>query len=157
RGKVNNFKGIIYFSNGEFSSAAELFKAADAQVKLDKPLKAQVGLNLASSHYKLDNNEEAFNTLESVVPKHFGEQEKKKFYQLKLILAQTQNADKAVVSSLVYILKDKNSFSEINQSEYKSLLIDSFRKLSSSERAYLLEKNEEDGGAVVPFLAAEEA
>lgn len=157
RGKVNNFKGIIHFSNGEYSNAARLFESAKGQVKLDQPLRAQVGLNLASSHYKLDDNEEAFNTLETVDPKHFGEQEKQKFYQLKLILAQTQGADKAVVSSLIYMLKDKTSFGEINQSEYKSLLIDSFRKLSSSERAYLLEKNEDREGAVVPFLAAEEA
>ena len=35
--------------------------------------------------------------------------------------------------------------------------MDSFRKLAGSERAYILEKNDDSKGAVIPFLAAEEA
>ena len=157
RGKVNNLTGIVLFGDGQYQEAAKRFESAKGMVKIDRPLQAQVGLNLSSAYYKLDKSEAAFNTLETVDPQFYGDKEKQKYYQLKLVLAQTQGADKAIVSSLVYILKDKKTFDQINQSEYKSQLMDSFRKLSPSERAYLLERNEEAPGAVIPFLAAEEA
>ncbi|MCO4756317.1 MAG: ABC transporter substrate-binding protein, partial [Bacteriovoracaceae bacterium] len=72
-------------------------------------------------------------------------------------MAQGQDAHKAIVSSLIYLLKDKQLFSEINQSEYKAQLMDSFRKLSSSERVFLLERNDEKEAVIIPYLAAEEA
>ncbi|MEX1100144.1 MAG: hypothetical protein WEB87_06950, partial [Bacteriovoracaceae bacterium] len=157
KGKKQNFIGIIHFSNADFPKAAEHFVKAKNLVKVDKPLREQVRLNLASSYYKMEKMELAFNVLETVNPEYYNAKEKEKYYQLKLILAQTQEAHKAIVSSLIYLLKDKKLFSEVNQSEYKSLLMDSFRKLSSSERVFLLEKNDENKGVVIPFLAAEEA
>ncbi|MCO4754831.1 MAG: hypothetical protein KC478_10140, partial [Bacteriovoracaceae bacterium] len=52
-GKKRNFKGIIYFSKGEFEKASELFESAKGLIRLDRPLAAQSRLNLASSYYKL--------------------------------------------------------------------------------------------------------
>ncbi len=156
-GKKLNFLGIISFSEGDFSQASEYFFRAKDFIRLDEVLAGQTRLNLASAYYKMDKYEKAFNTIETIDPKVFTEEEKKKYHKLRLALAEGENAHKAVVSSLIYLLKDKKLFSEINQSEQKNLLMDSFRKLSGSERVFLLEKHDEQEAVVIPFLAAEEA
>ncbi len=155
--KIKNLRGVILFSENRYQQAAKEFEGARPLIDLDKELRAQVALNLASSRYKLEDNESAYNALEDVNPDNFKEKERTKFHQLRLLLAQGQGANKAIVGSLIYLLKDKNSFDAVEASEYKSLLMDSFRKLASSERAYVLEKNDDAKGAVIPFLAAEEA
>lgn len=157
KGKVKNLRGIIFFSNSDYQKAAREFEQARGLIGLDKELKAQTALNLASARYKLEDNESAYNALEGASPENLSDRERTKFHQLRLLLAQSQKADKDVVGSLIYLLKDKKSFDAIEASEYKSLLMDSFRRLASSERAYILEKNDEGKGAVIPFLAAEEA
>lgn len=156
-GKKLNFLGIISFSEGDFSQASEYFFRAKDFIRLDEVLAGQTRLNLASAYYKMDKYEKAFNTIETIDPKVFTEEEKKKYHKLRLALAEGENAHKAVVSSLIFLLKDKKLFSEINQSEQKNLLMDSFRKLSGSERVFLLEKHDEQEAVVIPFLAAEEA
>ena len=156
-GKKLNFLGIISFSEGDFSQASEYFFRAKDFIRLDEVLAGQTRLNLASAYYKMDKYEKAFNTIETIDPRVFTEEEKKKYHKLRLALAEGENAHKAVVSSLIYLLKDKKLFSEINQSEQKNLLMDSFRKLSGSERVFLLEKHDEQEAVVIPFLAAEEA
>lgn len=156
-GKKLNFLGIISFSEADFAQASEYFIQAKDFIRLDEVLAGQTRLNLASAYYKMDKYEKAFNTIETIDPKVFTEDEKKKYYKLRLALAEGENAHKAVVSSLIYLLKDKKLFSEINQSEQKTLLMDSFRKLSGSERVFLLEKYDEQEAVVIPFLAAEEA
>ncbi|MBC77078.1 MAG: hypothetical protein CME64_13775 [Halobacteriovoraceae bacterium] len=157
RGKKLNFLGIIAFSDGNFAEASEYFSRAKGLVRLDKALASQTRLNLASSYFKLEKFQLAFNTIETIDPSVFSESEKKKYHKLRLVLAEGENAHKAIVSSLIYLLKDKKLFSEINQSEQKTLLMDSFRKLSGSERVFLLEKHDEKEAVVIPFLAAEEA
>ena len=111
--KVKNLRGVILFSESKYHEAAKEFEEAKAFIELDKELRAQVALNLASSRYKLEDNESAYNALEGVDPGSFKEKERVKFHQLRLLLAQGQGANKDIVSSLIYLLKDKSSFDAV--------------------------------------------
>jgi len=154
--KVLNQLGIYYYNQPDMVKAQEYFEEARNFVKEDKSLDAEIHLNLASTYFKLDMRESAFNVLNSAKPKYLNNKVKKTFYKLKLLLAQDQENNKAVVDSLIYLIEDAKDFKDIRESSYKELLVDYFRKLSTSERAYILDSKESEDLAVIAFLGTEE-
>lgn len=157
RAKVLNQLGIYHYNQNDFIKAQEHFEDSRNYVKEDKELDAEIHLNLASTYFKLDMRESAFNVVNSAKPKFLAKKVRVTFYKLKLLLAQDQENDKAVLDSLIYLLANKDSFSEIKGSEYKELLVDYFRKLTPSERAYILDSKEKEKLVVIAFLGTEEA
>lgn len=157
RGKKNNFIGVLHFSSRNYDQAVKSFQMAQSQVRLDRPLQAQLYLNLASVHYKLNENEKAFDYVDAADPSLYTEDEREKYHNLRLVLAKSEKKHRAIVTSLFYLMSKSESFDDVENSEWKSLLVESYRKLSSSERAYLLESEQESGLVVVGYLAAQEA
>lgn len=157
RAKVLNQLGIYHYNQNDYIRAQEFFEDARNYVKEDKELDAEIHLNLASTYFKLDMRESAFNVINSAKPKFLKKKIRITFYKLKLLLAQDQEDDKAILDSLIYLLADKKSFNEIKSSEYKELLVDNFRKLSPSERAYILDTKEKEDLLVIAYLGTEEA
>lgn len=157
RAKVLNQLGIYYYNQNDYIKAQEHFEDARGYVKEDKELDAEIHLNLASTYFKLDMRESAFNVINAAKPKFLKKNIRETFYKLKLLLAQDQENDKAVIDSLIYLLADKKNFNEIKASNYKELLIDYFRKLTPSERAYILDNKEKESLVVIAYLGTEEA
>tara|TARA_B100001971_G_scaffold214585_1_gene252800 strand:- start:16330 stop:18324 length:1995 start_codon:yes stop_codon:yes gene_type:complete len=157
RAKVLNQLGIYYYNQSEFVKAQEHFEDARGYVKEDKELDAEIHLNLASTYFKLDMRESAFNVINAAKPKFLKKNVRETFFKLKLLLAQDQENDKAVIDSLIYLLAEKENFNEIKGSNYKELLIDYFRKLTPSERAYILDSKEKESLVVIAYLGTEEA
>jgi hypothetical protein len=156
--KVLNQLGIFYYEKDDLVKAQENFEEARNYVKEDKELDAEIHLNLASTYYKLEMRESAFNVINSANPKHIlNKNVKKTFYKLKLLLAQDQEKNNAVIDSLIYLMEDAKNFQDIKDSQYKELLVDYYRKLTTSERAHILDSKDDEELVVIAFLATEEA
>lgn len=156
--KKYNFLGIIYFSSQDYDTAIEKFEVARARARLDINLKAQVHLNIASSYFKKGLYEKAFSYIEQVDKDALiSNQEKKKYYQLKLALAQQLELSKEIVKAIIPLIGKTSIFKEIEDHQYKELLVDHYRKLSASERVYLLEEFDDKKNITAAFLAKEEA
>lgn len=155
--KKYNLLGVIYFSTGNVSDAAENFQIAKQNVSGDFSLASQINLNLASSYFKLGKIELCQSTLKSVNLEYFNDKEKEKFYKLNLSVASQLDDSKQIVNSLMFLLKDVKSFQDIDDYQFKELLVDNFRKLPSRQRVQLLDKYEEDRELVAAYLGKQEA
>lgn len=155
--KKYNFLGIIYFSGQDYDTAIEKFETARSRARLDLNLKAQIYLNISSSYYKKGLYEKAYSYLEQADKDAFNKDEKVKYYKLKLILAQQLEKSKEIVKSIIPLIGKTRIFKEVEDHQYKELLIDHFRKLSTSERVYLLEEFDDKNNLTTAYLAKEEA
>ena len=155
--KKYNFVGIIYFSQQNFDTAIENFEMARNKTRIDRVLTSQVYLNLASSYYKKDLYERAYSYLEQVDKDVFSTKEETNYYKLRLALAQQLEKPKETVESIISLIGNKFLFSEIQNHQYKEALLDNFRKLSTSERVYLIEKYDNKEAITSAYLAKEEA
>ena len=155
--KKYNFVGIIYFSQQNFDTAIENFEMARNKTRIDRVLTSQVYLNLASSYYKKDLYERAYSYLEQVDKDVFSTKEETNYYKLRLALAQQLEKPKETVESIISLIGNKFLFSEIENHQYKEALVDNFRKLSTSERVYLIEKFDNKEAITSAYLAKEEA
>ena len=155
--KKYNFVGIIYFSQQDFDTAIENFEMARNKTRIDRVLTSQVYLNLASSYYKKDLYERAYSYLEQVDKDVFSTKEETNYYKLRLALAQQLEKPKETVESIISLIGNKFLFSEIENHQYKEALVDNFRKLSTSERVYLIEKFDNKEAITSAYLAKEEA
>jgi tetratricopeptide (TPR) repeat protein len=155
--KKYNFLGIIYFSQQDYDTAIEKFETARSRARLDINLKAQIHLNIASSYFKKNLYEKAYSYLEQVDREALNKNETTKYYKLKLVLAQQLEKPKDVVRSVIPLMGKTNIFKEVEDHQYKELLVDNFRKLSTSERVYLLEEFDDKNNLTAAYLAKEEA
>jgi ABC-type branched-subunit amino acid transport system substrate-binding protein len=155
--KKYNFIGIIYFSEQDFDTAIENFEMARSKTRIDRVLTSQIYLNLASSYYKKDLYERAYSYLEQVDKSVFSKKEETNYYKLRLVLAQQLGKPKVIVESVIPLIGKKFLFSEIENHQYKEALVDNYRKLSTSERVYLLEKFDDRDAITTAYLAKEEA
>jgi outer membrane PBP1 activator LpoA protein len=155
--KKYNFIGIIFFSEQDYDTAIEKFELARAKARLDMNLQAQVNLNIASSYYKKSLLEKSFAYTDLVNVKALKEDETEKYFKLRLILAQQLEKPKDVVRSVIPLIGKTSVFKEIDEHQYKEVLLDNFRKLSASERVYLLEEFASKDNISSAYLAKEEA
>lgn len=154
--KKYNLLGVIAFSELDYSKAIENFTIATEKVNKDKPLQAQLYLNLANTFYKKEQFDNAYVNLQSVDEKVLGDDEKKNYYKLRFVVAKKLDKHKDVVDSVVYLLKDVKFLDQIEKSQYRESLLDNYRKLTSSERASILSKYESERYPVVGFLGKSE-
>jgi len=155
--KKYNLIGIIYFSGQDFDMAIENFETSRSMSRIDISLTSQVHLNLASSYYKKEMYEKSYEYLKQVEVSVFSSNDKRKFYRLQYVLAQHQNLNKEIVEAAIHLMVNLKSFSDIADSPYKEVLIESFRTLSPSVRVYLLEDFDAQKNLTVAYLAKEEA
>lgn len=155
-GKVLNFLGLIYYSQTDYIKAQESFEEAKKYIDEDQRLKAELHLNLASTYLKLEMTESAFNTLKDGKPKYLDDKTKVTYYKLKILLAKEREDVMTVIDSAINLMAKSKSFNEINNSEYREVLVDYFKKLTSSERAYFLEKKDYENSIVLAYLGTEE-
>jgi len=155
--KKYNFIGIINFSNQSFDKAIDNFNRASQNSKQDPSLEAQVNLNLASSYYKKDQYSKAYEYLDKVNYKNFRENESQNYFKLRLVLAQQLDKPKDIVAATINLIGDAKTFNEVDSHKYKDLLKSNFRKLSKTQRVYILDEYKNSKSIVPAYLAKEEA
>ncbi len=156
RAKKYNFLGVIFFASGDINSATENFLIAKKYVDQDYSLESQINLNLASTYYKSNQIDVSQSVIKEVNLDYFNDQEKEKFYKLNLSLAKKTKNKTEIVNSLIFLMSDIERFEDIDDYQYKELLVDNYRELSSSERVYLLDKYQKKRRVVVAYLGKQE-
>lgn len=156
RAKKYNMLGVVYFSNRNLPKAIENFQLAKQYVEKDYQLASQINLNLASSYYKSNKIDLSRAMLKAVNLDYFKDIEKEKYHKLNLSVSNQDGNYSSIVDSLIFLLKDANSFSDVDDYQYKELLVDSYRKLSSTERVRYLDKYQKDRAVVVAYLGKQE-
>jgi hypothetical protein len=147
-----NLSGLILFSKDNLTDALTNFHLAQDASNQDPNLTAEIKLNLSTTYYKLSDIKKSYESLEGIKSEFLDKEELKKTYQLKYMLASTLGHKKEVVESLVYLLSEENSFIDIDGSEYKDPLVESYQALEPSDRVYILEKFEESKFLVIAYL-----
>ena len=157
RATRKNLIGVINFSKKNFDVASKNFEEALAISKEDPGLESQIGLNLGSAHYKMNQNEKALATLSQVNYKNLQDGEAKKFHQLYALLSQQLGKKEQGLSSLIRSLEDKKTIAEVKSESRYTQIEEDFSKLSESERIRLLEEFDQEKNLVVPYLAYRDA
>ena len=152
-----NLIGVINFSSKKYEASVASFEEALILAKEDPALEAQIYLNLGSAYYKLNQNEKALSTLSLANYKNLQDGEAKKFHQLHALLSQQLGKKEQGLSSLIRSLEDKKTISELSTEARFFQAEDLFMKLSTSERARLLEEFDQEKNLAVPYLAYKEA
>lgn len=156
RAKKYNFLGVVYFSGGDLAKATDNFLIAKNYVDKDRNLSAQIHLNLASTYYKDNKYKKASETLNEVDVDFFSDKEKRKYHKLNLTLASQLDNPKSIVDSLIFLMRDMKRFEDVDDYQYKELLVDNYRKLGASERVHFLDKYQKDRKIVVAYLGKQE-
>ena len=154
--KKYNLLGVMYFSQDDLESAIENFQLAKKFIDQDKFLDAQISLNLASSYYKTQQLELTSSILNNINPEYFSKEEKQKYYKLRFTISNLNKNHKDVVHSLLYLTTGLESFADINHYQYKEILVDNYKNLSSSERVFLIDKFSEMNPLVTAYLGRNE-
>lgn len=154
--KKYNFLGVVYFASGDLDKATENFLIAKKYVDKDYYLSSQIHLNLASTYYKDNKIRPSFDILKEVNLDYFNDKEKQKYYKLNLTLANQLDDTKEIVNSLIYLMKDMNRFEDVDDYQYKELLVDNYRKLGETERVHFLDKYQKERQIVVAYLGKQE-
>jgi hypothetical protein len=154
--KKYNLLGVMYFSQSDINAATENFQLAKKYVERDKYLSSQISLNLSSSYLKNQKFDLTKSVLGSINPEYFNTREKKKYYKLKFTVANQMNDHRGVVTSLLHLTNDLDTFSKVEYYQYKEVLLDSYKELSPSERVYLIDKFESSNKLVSAYLGRAE-
>ncbi len=147
-----NLMGVIYFSSEEFDQAIYQFNLALMSSSLDRKLTAQIHLNLASSYFKLGDNEKSLTTLNKAEYRNLIGDESKKFHLLRLTLAKELAMNFDALDSLIWLLKDAPDLMTLKGNKYYSDLVNQFFSLEESKRLRLVQSYSKDNFFVVGYL-----
>lgn len=156
KAKKYNFLGVVYFSSGDLQKATDNFLIAKNNVDKDRNLSAQIHLNLASTYYKDKKINQSAAALKEVDLDYFNDKEKIKYFKLNLTLANQLDNPKEIVNSIIFLMEGMKRFEDVDDYQYKELLVDNYRKLGASERVYFLDKYQKERKIVVAYLGKQE-
>jgi outer membrane PBP1 activator LpoA protein len=148
-----NLIGVILFSQEKLEQAIYNFDLALSTSRLDRPLTAQIYLNLASSYYKLNMVERSFSSLGQADFRSLAPEEAKKYHRLNFQLANELNRIPTQISSLIWYLSDKQNVSMLRDEAYFQELLDRFFLLEQREMLRILNEFDNDPFFIVGYLA----
>lgn len=152
-----NLKGVILFNMGEIDKSLLNFIVAEEYSPKDTQLYSQVQLNMAGAHFRLNQYNDLKSRLDKIDYKVLSDSEKKKHAQLTLAYAKKFENHPLIVRSLVILMGNAKSFSEIQSSNDYEDLKESFKHMSQSEKIVLLEEFDDEENLAVAQLAQIEA
>lgn len=149
--------GVIYFSQNKFNDAEEYFiKSLSNSVK-DQSLHEQINLNLSSTYFKKNKFEASYNLLAKIEFDKLPQNEKSKYYNLKLALATQLKKNNEAMEALVYILAPIKQFSDLEKTSRITTLWDLYSKFNESEKTRFLEIYEDENFSSVAYLGFKDA
>ena len=155
--KKYNLKGVMTYSLGDYDKAIDQFNKAKALVQKDEFLANNIYLNLASSYFKKNELKKVDEYLSSIDPSYLKDKEKQNFHQLAFTSGNQFERNEQVVKSLLYLMRDIKTIKGVEDYKYKEILLGNFKKLSESQRIYLLEEYQKVSPLTVAYLARTEA
>lgn len=153
RAMRRNLIGVILFSQERFEQAIYNFDLALTTSRLDRPLTAQIYLNLGSSYFRLDMNERAFSALGQADFRTLHPSEARKYHRLNFQLANELNRTRTQISSLIWYLSDKETVNGLRDEPFYQELLDRFFVLERREQLQLINEFDRDTFFVVGHLA----
>jgi len=153
KSKKYNTLGIFYFNKNKYNSALGYFKEALTTAGSDAKLESQVYLNLASSHFKLSDYQKANDILNGMNVDHLPSNEQEKYYKIKYLTAIQAGDNSTVLETVIPLLSSVNSINEIENSEYREVLVSSYKNLSKTERSNALTEAGSKNQFVAGYLA----
>lgn len=152
-----NLKGVCHFSLGEVEKSLANFAIAEKYSPRETQLFSQVQLNMASTHYKLNQFNELKSRLGQIDLKVLSGAEKKKYAQLNLALGLKFENHYTIVFSSLILLSEAKTFAQITSSNFYEPMRTSFKELSQGQKIELLEQFNESKNLAVAHLAQIEA
>lgn len=152
-----NLKGVVLFNMGEIEKSLLNFEVSEKYTPKDTQLYSQVQLNMAGAHFRMNQFNELINRLDKINYQSLSEAEKKKHAQLALAYGMKFENHYLIVKSIVTLLNEAKSFSEIQSSNYYEDMRNSFKNLSQSQKIVLLEEFDDSDNLAVAQLAQIEA
>jgi len=141
RAMRRNLIGVINFSQKNFEQAVYNFELALTTSQEDPGLTAQIGLNLASGHFKMGAMDKAYNALVAAQPENLEINEQKKYHQLRFSLAKELGKLEDAASSMFAYLADKKTLSDLRADPVFEKLVSVFNELDERARLRILEEN----------------
>ncbi len=154
---VRNLNGVILFSQKRYQDSALEFEGAVLQAHEDPTLMAQGGLNLASSYYKMGNNEKAYEALKKINYANLNDAENKKYQQLYVTVSEALGKQDQKVIVLIRSLNDRKTINEATVDVRFNQAYEIFKNLPSSDRVRIIEEFEDEPNMAVAYLAFKEA
>ncbi len=155
--KKYNLLGVMLYRTGDLDGAIESLYQARQNVDRDPFLTNQIRLNLSSAFFKKNQFEKAYEEINKIDTSYVEAKDQEGYHKLRFTLANQQNEPKKAVSSLLYLGRKIDSFQSVEDFSYKEILIDNFKKMSESERVYLLDDKASDSPFVIAYLGRMEA
>lgn len=152
-----NLKGVTLFNLAEVEKALLNFEVSEKYAPNDTQLYAQVQLNMASGHFKLNQFNELKDRLAKIDKKQLTPAEVKKYAQLSLAYGERVGNHPMVVSSSLLLLADTKSITEVQSSNLYETLKTSFSQLNQGQKIDLLEDFNGSKNLAVAQLAQFEA
>jgi tetratricopeptide (TPR) repeat protein len=151
-----NWIGIVYFSDSSFEKAMIHFNKALTFPSRDQTLNSQINLNIASTLFKQNQIKDAFVYIKNTNDQFLGELEKDKYNKLYFLIAFQLNKSAEIVRSILKSMQGMQTLGEVSKHGKVSLMIESFTKLSKSEKTAILEEYAKSDLIAVAYLAIQE-
>lgn len=135
-----NLIGVVHFSKSDFPLARTHFERASGISHRDNHLRAQVGLNLASAHYKLNNLKKAYESLAKEGGKALRGEEYRTYYKFRYLLAKELSEDKDATHALFQYFRNENTVTNLKADPLFSSLSERFRALRDGDKMDLLDE-----------------
>lgn len=148
-----NLIGVILFSQEKFEQAIYNFDLALSTSRLDRPLTAQVYLNIASSYFRLNMIERSFSALGQADFRSLQPEEAKKYHRLNFQLANELQRVPTQINSLIWYLSDRQNVSVLRDEPYFQELLDRFFRLEQREMLRTLNEFDKEPFFIVGYLA----
>ncbi len=152
-----NLRGVTFFNMNEVEKSLANFEISEKYCPKDTILYSQVLLNMASADYKLNRYDQLTNHLKKIDKSQLSEGETKKYYQLVLAQAMKAEDSQLIVSSSLHVMSEYKTFADVQSSNLYQSMVDSFKKLSESQKIHLLEEFKNTHNIAVAHLAQIEA
>lgn len=148
-----NLMGVFYFDRGMYEEAIRNFNEALKYDTQDRALISQVYLNLSSSYFKLDMNQDAVSSLDKIDTLYLFDEDKKKFHQLSFTLYEKLGDNLSAVKHYILFLRGVDALPLLQENIQFVKLSRSFFKLSIEEQVRVLEDLKSEKILAVGYLA----
>ncbi|TDJ08714.1 MAG: hypothetical protein E2O68_01565 [Deltaproteobacteria bacterium] len=152
KGMKRNLMGVLFFDQENYEQAIYNFELALANTSLDRPLTAQVNLNLGSSYFKLGFMQKAHYYLTNCEFQNLSPREARNYHKLKYQVAKDQGKNREAMVALVNILKDEKNLFDLRNNPYFHRLKKEFFKEEKGTQIRFVEEFSDEQYLAVGYL-----
>ncbi len=153
RSLKRNLAGVILFSQQEYEKSIFEFNLALASSDSDRRLTSKIYLNLASSYFKLSDNQRAFVALEKADFSLLEGDEFKNYHKLRWTLARELSKAEPALESLIYLYRDHRDSMSLKSQRNFNEMVSLYFSLGESQRLRFIQRFVEKKNFAAGYLA----